>query len=127
MTRTDSGKARVQPIAPAAVPTLDEVVADPTRASSLPAGSLQALLCRCVMAQTVLLGALVAGSAPRTDAPVEPDALLDVKEAAKRMASTKDWLYRHSRRLPFTVRNGRQLRFSAAGIARYIRERQGSS
>src|SRR5213595_2340784 len=46
------------------------------------------------------------------------DRLLTVAEAAERLACSKDWLYRH--RLPFAVRNGRQLRFSAVGLDRYI-------
>jgi excisionase family DNA binding protein len=55
------------------------------------------------------------------------DRLLLVEEAAERLAVTVDWLYRHAKTLPFTVRNGRrQIRFSERGIDRYIRERQGS-
>jgi hypothetical protein len=117
---------RVLSLAPMAVPTLDEVASNPERATALPAGTLQGLLCRCATVQTVLLGALLTASA-RTgaDAAPEPETLLDIGEAAKRLATTRDWLYRHAGRLPFTVRNGRQLRFSARGIARYIRERQG--
>jgi excisionase family DNA binding protein len=53
----------------------------------------------------------------------ETDRLLTVTEAAQRLACSKDWLYRH--RLPFAVRNGRQLRFSADGLERYIRQRAG--
>ena len=51
------------------------------------------------------------------------DRLLTVAEAARKLACTKDYLYRNSRRLPFVVRNGRQLRFSERGIERYIRQR----
>ena len=52
------------------------------------------------------------------------DRLLTVEEAAGKLGVSPDWLYR--RRLPFTVRLGpRQLRFSAQGIERYIRQRQG--
>jgi hypothetical protein len=117
--------ARVLPITPAAVPTLDEVAAAPDRASALPPATLQRLLCRCATVQTVLLGALMSASARTADAAPEPETLFDIGEAAKRLATTRDWLYRHAGHLPFTVRNGRQLRFSARGIARYIRERQG--
>lgn len=51
---------------------------------------------------------------------------LDIEAAALRLATSVDWLYRHSKDLPFVVRNGRQLRFSAHGIDRYIRERSGA-
>jgi len=56
----------------------------------------------------------------------EEDRLLDVEEAAARLSTTVDWLYRHAAELPFTVRTGRLLRFSSASIARYIRERRGA-
>lgn len=114
--------ARVLPIAPATVPTLDELAADPDRASSLPPGTLQALLCRCLHAQTALMGALLASGTSR--APETPDSLLDIEAAAGRLGCSKDWLYHHARQLPFTVRNGRLLRFSSHGIDRYIRMRQ---
>ena len=116
--------ARVLPIAPAAVPSLDELAADPTRAAGLPPATLHALLCRCATVQTVLLGALMAASARAGDPGGEPDSLLDVAAAAARLGASRDWLYRHARQLPFTVRNGRLLRFSSHGIDRYIKNRQ---
>ena len=54
------------------------------------------------------------------------DELLDVKEAAHRLNLSEDHLYRNSNGLPFTVRIGRRLRFSAQGIERFIRQRQNS-
>lgn len=54
------------------------------------------------------------------------DELLDVKEAAHRLNLSEDHLYRNSNSLPFTVRIGRRLRFSAQGIERFIRQRQNS-
>ena len=50
-----------------------------------------------------------------------PDELLDVEEAARRLHSSPAFLYRHHDRFPFTRRVGRNLRFSARGIERYIR------
>jgi len=108
----------------ATVPTLDEVAADPTRASALPPVALQALLCRCLTVQTAVLGALVAASGRASDTPSEPDSLLDVPTAARRLGVSRDWLYRHAHQLPFTVRQGRLLRFSSHGIDRYIKARQ---
>ncbi len=53
------------------------------------------------------------------------DTLLDVTEAARRLKLKEDFLYRHHKRLPFTVRIGRRVRFSSNGIEKYIRQRQG--
>lgn len=116
---------RLLPIAPAAVPTLDELAADPTRAAGLPPAALQGLLCRCLTLQSALMGALLSASARSADVAGEPDSLLNVAAAATRLGSSRDWLYRHSRQLPFTVHNGRLLRFSSHGIDRYIKSRQG--
>ena len=50
------------------------------------------------------------------------DRLLKIDEAAAKLGTTKDYLYRHAEKFPFTVRIGRALRFSEDGIERYIRE-----
>ncbi len=52
------------------------------------------------------------------------DQLLKAKEAARRLNVSEDYLYRNSRSLPFTVRIGKRLRFSAQGIQNYIKLRQ---
>ena len=59
------------------------------------------------------------------EASAAADRLLTVKEAAQRLGVSADWLYRHARTLPFVVRLGAGLRFSARGIERYIRQRRG--
>jgi predicted DNA-binding transcriptional regulator AlpA len=106
---------------PTAVPTLDELAADPERATALPRATIQTLLHRCVGVQTILLGALTASEKTETEA----DTLIDVDAAAQRLGASKDWIYHNARHLPFVVRNGRLLRFSSRGIDRYIRTRQG--
>lgn len=62
----------------------------------------------------------------RSDA-LEEDKLLTVEAAAKRLALAPDTLYRKAKDLPFTVRIGHQVRFSSAGIGKFIRSRQGRS
>ncbi len=58
--------------------------------------------------------------------PEGEDRLLAVEGAAEKLGVPNDWLYRRAKKLPFTVRLGpRHLRFSARGIERYIRRRQG--
>ena len=53
----------------------------------------------------------------------QPDAdnLLTVEEAAMKLKCSEDWLYKRAKRLPFTVRVGRNLRFSERGIEEAIR------
>jgi predicted DNA-binding transcriptional regulator AlpA len=49
-----------------------------------------------------------------------PDELLDVESAAKMLGHSEIWLYRNSKRLPFSVRTGRSVRFSRKGIEKWI-------
>jgi excisionase family DNA binding protein len=60
--------------------------------------------------------------------PADGDRLLTIDEAAERLSITKDALYRLSKTAPFAVRPGPgQLRFSAAGIDRWIKARMGKA
>jgi hypothetical protein len=103
------------------------VAAEPGKAAALPLEAARALLARCLVAQGVLVARLLeppangAGAAQAADG----DRLLDAGEAAQRLGTSPDWLYRRAAGLPFTVRLGRTLRFSAQGLDRYIRTRQG--
>jgi predicted DNA-binding transcriptional regulator AlpA len=63
--------------------------------------------------------ALFSASAPAAD------RLLSAAEAAEVLGMAADTLYRRSGSFPFTVRDGRRVRFSRLGIERYIRARQG--
>jgi len=58
------------------------------------------------------------------DAGAGGDHLLDIAQAAEKLKTSKDWLYRN-KHLPFVVRMGRQVRFSERGIDLYIRQRAG--
>ncbi len=52
------------------------------------------------------------------------DILLNVRQAAKKLSQSTDWLYHNAAKLPFSVRNGGSLRFSSRGIDEYIRSRR---
>ncbi len=67
---------------------------------------------------------VVARLAPAPQASAEPDRLLTLDQAARRLGVTPAWLRRHSRTLPFARKMGhRTLRFSSAGIDRWISRR----
>jgi predicted DNA-binding transcriptional regulator AlpA len=62
---------------------------------------------------------------PATLTGVEEEKLLVADEAASRLGTTKDWIYRQ-RRLPFAVKLGKRMtRYSASGISKWIRNREG--
>jgi predicted DNA-binding transcriptional regulator AlpA len=57
------------------------------------------------------------------------DRLLKPQELAERLGTSMDWVYRHWKDFPFTVKlSPRQLRFSERGLAHYLaRHQQGGS
>jgi predicted DNA-binding transcriptional regulator AlpA len=83
-----------------------------------------------VVALAARLAQLAAASlttpAPGTGRFVETDANLSAVEAARRLGISKDWLYRNAERLPFAVRIGRRVLFSARGLERWNAQRRRS-
>ncbi len=59
----------------------------------------------------------------REQSQIQPDENLSIDEAARRLGVSKDFLYRT--KLPFRVRIGRRVLFSARGLERWNRIRQG--
>ncbi len=109
----------------ARVPKLSELLDSPERVSLLPAEAIAALRGELAKLDTLLLARLISGANSPAEARSEGDRLLNAKEASAKLSLSEDHLYRHSTQFPFTVRMGRRLRFSEAGIARYIRQRMG--
>lgn len=54
----------------------------------------------------------------------DEDRLVDVREASRRLCVSPSTLYRDASDLPFTVRVGRHVRFSARGITKFIAARR---
>lgn len=108
---------------PVSIPTLDALAADPALACDLPPETAEALMCRALAVQTALWTRCL--TARTHTGPAEPDSLLDVDAAAKRLNVSTNWIYRRVDKLPFVVRAGRLLRCSSRGIDEYIRRRQG--
>jgi predicted DNA-binding transcriptional regulator AlpA len=53
------------------------------------------------------------------------DRLMRPKELAERLGTSTDWVYRHWKELPFTVKlSPRQLRFSEKGFNQYLEQRR---
>ena len=109
----------------AVIPSLDEIANDPSRVVCLGPQIVRALTLRCAAVLSALATIPTATGRNEGETPAFEDRLLDVGEAADRLGVSKDYLYRHGRKLPFTVHVGRRLRFSSFGLVRYIRTRQG--
>lgn len=53
----------------------------------------------------------------------EAERNLSAGEAAGRLGMSRDWLYKNASRLPFSVRIGRRVLFSARGLERWLKAR----
>ena len=106
---------------------LTELVCKPETVADLPVSEIPAILMRLASLQGVLLSRLAAGSSqsPRdVDGEGSADRNLSVREAAERLGMKSGYLYRHAKSLPFALKIGRRLLFSASGLERWNRRQQ---
>lgn len=105
------------------VPKLGDLLAEPGKAGLVPPEAIPAMLADLERLKATLWARLTLpcgnGQMP------EADRRLSVEDAAAKLSVSKDWLYRHAETLPFTVRIGRSLGFSHAGIEKYLKQRTG--
>ena len=122
-------QGRAIAMAMVAVPQMADLLSDPGKVAIVPLEAVPALRAELAKLDTLLLMRLSFPQDHRDadciDCPADGERLLTVGQAAERLHTSTDYVYRHASRLPFTVRLGRQLRFSQAGIDRYIRQRAG--
>ncbi len=111
------------------LPTLDELLRDASLVNGLATDAAMGLLLRVHAVEGALSARVADGlrHLPEVDSvrPTGGDTLLSATEAAKRLGMSVHWLYHNAKTLPFTVRQGRALRFSASGIEKYIAARRG--
>jgi predicted DNA-binding transcriptional regulator AlpA len=108
------------------VPKLNDLLADPGKAAHVPVEVIPALLGELEQIKALLWSRLTVPQNGRGESSSSGDRLLDIQQAALKLGMSKDCLYRNADHLPFTVRIGKkQLRFSEAGIDRYIKNRLG--
>ena len=101
------------------MPTLDELIADSSRARALSPEEAIGLLSRIASIQPVLWAVAYSGKVENEPA---GDRLLKVGEVADRLNCDPDWVYRNTDKLPFTRRlSSKQLRFSEKGLEKYIK------
>jgi predicted DNA-binding transcriptional regulator AlpA len=106
------------------VPRLEELVVDPERVGVLDAHITRVLRMQAIAALNILCAHevdLLRDEVPAHRKTGHDERLLPVKEAAEKFGVNADWLYRHHKELPFTVRCGRLLRFSELGMDEFIR------
>ena len=109
----------------APVPKLVDLLEYPERVSLVTSEAIPALRGKLAELDTLLLGRLLQSGNGQVEHSADGDRLLTAKVAGAKLGTSADWLYRHSRTLPFVVHIGRKVLFSEAGIEKYIRQRMG--
>jgi excisionase family DNA binding protein len=84
---------------------------------------LPAVVGALAQVQAVALARLTTAASTSNVQGAGSDYNLSVEEAADRLRVSKDYLYRQAHRLPFTVRIGRKLLFSAKGLEKWNAQR----
>ena len=107
------------------IPKLADLVSNPQRVAEIPPEAIAAMRGELARLDTLLLTRLFSGDNSKMETGRDGDRLLSTKEAAAKLGTSADWLYRHSRTLPFVVHIGRKVLFSEAGVEKYIRQRMG--
>lgn len=108
------------------VPKLADLIDDVGKVAAIPSEAIPDMLGKLEQVKAALWASLMVGnSGNRHGNGQDGDRLLDAKDAAAMLHTSTDYLYRHSSKLPFTVRFGRKVLFSQAGIEKYIRARLG--
>lgn len=102
------------------------VIETPARATEIAPADVPALLGALAEIQATLTLRLMSGSNGHgTPSSTASDGNLNIEGASRRLGVSRAYLYRNAARLPFTVRIGRRLLFSAEGLERWNRNRRG--
>lgn len=90
--------------------------------AKIPAEQIGPVLARVAAFQGELAARLIEKP---TSGDLADDRLLTIKEVCERMQASEDWIYRNSRKLPFAIKVGGNLRFSEKGLDLWIRKNSG--
>ncbi len=112
-----------------AVPTFDQLTADPSQASRLSLSVLSALQAQCAAAQArwaatqgVIASAIFDKARMAAERPQQTasDRPLDANQIAAALGRNRRWVFRHAKRLPFVRRISRKgLACSEAALLRW--------
>lgn len=104
--------------------TLAALVQRPETAGEVASAQIPALLAALAGLQGALLARLVVeqngNGAHAAQTPASPEAYLTADEAAARFRVTRRWLYRHAVQMGAHRLSRKAIRFSEAGIRRYL-------
>jgi predicted DNA-binding transcriptional regulator AlpA len=104
-----------------ALPTLDELAADPTKAAELSPDVAQRMCLRCIAALTAL-SVTAAAIRPSATAPAE-DCLIGPQEVADMIGMSRSWVEKHTDVLPPRRSVEGSPRWLRSDVVRWLRNR----
>lgn len=104
-----------------AVPTLDELVSDPAKATELSPAVAQKLLIELTSLQPMLIAQSLRVVETASE---QPEKWMTVAEAAAQFGVTPVWLYRHKRQLPHSQPSRKVLLFPEERLRRWFAGRK---
>lgn len=96
-----------------------ELTCDPEAANSLPFSEIPAALCRLSSFQTVLLARLIAEAPSAQGDKNTGEELLTIDDACRILKIRPDYLYRHWKKIPGSMKIAGKIRFNASGLRRW--------
>jgi predicted DNA-binding transcriptional regulator AlpA len=102
---------------PVDIPTIEQLIADPAKAATLPPETAQVILIGLASIHPVLLQRALKGP----DAiPATPEKFLTVQQVVARFAVSKQWLYRHKGQLPHSQPSRKVLLFPESRLCKWF-------
>lgn len=105
------------------LPTMDQLLADPAKAATLPPEVARTLLCGLAGVLPVLI-AQSSQHAGQGNSPSTPERFLTVDQAALQFGVSDKWLYRHKRQLPHSQPSRKVLLFPEEKLRRWFAARK---
>ena len=105
------------------IPTMDQVIAEPSRAATLPPEVARTFLIGWASVQPLLLMQALKDTG-QTEAPTTPERWLTVEQVVSQFGVTARWLYAHKRDLPHSQPSRKVLLFHEEKLRRWIAARK---
>jgi len=105
------------------IPTIEELITDPQKVETLSPQEAMNVLTKISSIQICLVARVASNGIEKKEIKAT-DRLLTAKEAGERLGYSRDWIYRHSKKLPFIVRvTPDRIKVSEIGLEKYIKNR----
>src|SRR5688572_30173205 len=104
---------------PVPIPTLDELVKDPVKVTSLPPEAARTVLCGLAGLLPVLIAQSSRDTEKQTTAPAAI-RWLNVEQVVAQFGLTARWLYRHKHQLPYSQPSRKKMLFDEQKLVKWL-------